>query len=163
MHECQRMIPRVLDASSSAFCLGGSPCESCCFFLLVKEECSLGAGRCGETPPPSPRVYSMVQVIKEVKESHREETTVKGYTKEGVAEPVTVADASSNKVRSQLPSSLRSVAVEDAMSLGVPLPPSAPFPCLLKTSCGSWLRVFDVGGGLQAPLGPQPVCSFCPI
>jgi len=36
--------------------------------------------------------------IKEVKEAHKEKTKIKGMTKEGVAEPVTVADEKSNSV-----------------------------------------------------------------
>lgn len=49
---------------------------------------------------PSDRLRSSVklQVIKEVKKDHGEEMQVKGYTKEGVIEPVTVADNLSNKV-----------------------------------------------------------------
>lgn len=38
------------------------------------------------------------QEIKQVKFSHAEELKVKGHTKEGVAEPVTVADTNSNEV-----------------------------------------------------------------
>lgn len=39
------------------------------------------------------------QIIKNVKRSGKEELTIKGLTKEGVEEPVTVADTLSNKVK----------------------------------------------------------------
>ena len=38
------------------------------------------------------------QIIKDVKAEHKEDLKVKGLTKEGVEEPVTVADTKSNLV-----------------------------------------------------------------